>query len=110
MNRVVSTDIQTGRQTDKQTGGHTKGLTSIVVTLYPHKDDLAGWAHVFYLTAGIIMLATIFYLIFGSGKTQMWSNPTSNFCLVEKMTLWPKNRTVPSRFKTARPVPMWINR
>ncbi|KAH3802635.1 hypothetical protein DPMN_156313, partial [Dreissena polymorpha] len=47
--------------------------------------DLAGWDHVFYLTAGIILLATIFYLIFGSGESQVWSNPLSNFCLVEKI-------------------------
>ncbi|KAH3802732.1 hypothetical protein DPMN_156412 [Dreissena polymorpha] len=49
------------------------------------KQDLAGWAHVFYHTAGIILLASIFYLMFGSGETQMWSNPTSNFRLVEEI-------------------------
>ncbi|KAH3788222.1 hypothetical protein DPMN_166357 [Dreissena polymorpha] len=61
------TDSQTGRQTNKQTDTQTNRLTFILITVSPFRDH-AGWAHMFYLTAGIILLATIFYLIFGSGK------------------------------------------
>ncbi|KAH3877308.1 hypothetical protein DPMN_001171 [Dreissena polymorpha] len=60
-------------------------LVPIAIGHLTVKQDLAGWANVFYLTAGIILLATIFFLIFGSGEAQRWSNPPANFCLIQKI-------------------------
>ncbi|XP_052801015.1 vesicular glutamate transporter 1-like [Mya arenaria] len=48
------------------------------------KQNLAGWNHVFDLTAGIILLATVFFLVFGSGAQQSWSEPPPNICLIQK--------------------------
>ncbi|KAL4225055.1 hypothetical protein ACF0H5_015749 [Mactra antiquata] len=47
-------------------------------------QTVESWSYVFYLTASIVIFAAVFYLIFGTGEQQSWSNPPPHIELIQK--------------------------
>lgn len=60
-------------------------IVPLVVGDFTVNKDFQGWANVFYLTFSLCILATVFFLIFGSGEQQPWANPPDNICLIQKI-------------------------
>lgn len=59
-------------------------IVPLAVGALTESQDLASWNNVFYLTAGIVLFAAMFFLAFGSGEKQPWSDPPATASLVQK--------------------------
>lgn len=59
-------------------------IVPLVTGSFTVEQTVESWDNVFYLTAAIVGVATVFYLIFGSGEPQSWSQPPAHICLVQK--------------------------
>ncbi|XP_060598587.1 uncharacterized protein LOC132752295 [Ruditapes philippinarum] len=83
------------------------------------QQTVESWDSVFYLTASLIAATVVFYLIFGSGEQQHWSNPPANICLIQKIdplarkpygTYSVQKNTVDNKTETPVPGDSAINR
>lgn len=65
------------------TVGTVAGILIPIITGYLTTDlIMPAWHDVFFLTAAIIIIAVIFYSLFGSGETQAWAEPQANVIIV----------------------------
>ncbi|KAM4630073.1 sialin isoform 2-T2 [Polymixia lowei] len=67
------------------TFGTIPGVVAPIVTGYLTEDhSLAGWRKVFWVAAAVSASGALFYIVFGSGKTQKWAMTEEERAMAER--------------------------